>query len=80
MLGPWEVALFGDVALLKEVCHCDGGTLRTHTQTHTYTHRLKSDQCDSPLLLPADQEEHLAPPAPSLPACFHISHHDGLSL
>ena len=22
MLGPWEVALLGGVALLEEVCHC----------------------------------------------------------
>jgi hypothetical protein len=25
MLGPWEVALLGGVALLEEVCHCGGG-------------------------------------------------------
>ena len=25
MLGPWEVALLGDVALLEEVHHCGGG-------------------------------------------------------
>ena len=25
MLGPWEVTLLGDVALLEEVCHCVGG-------------------------------------------------------
>ena len=28
MLGPWEVALLGGVALLKEVCHCGDGALK----------------------------------------------------
>jgi hypothetical protein len=25
ILGPWEVAFLGGVALLEEVCHCVGG-------------------------------------------------------
>ena len=24
MLGPWEVALLGGMAVLEEVCHCVG--------------------------------------------------------
>lgn len=41
MLGPWEVALLGNVAFLQEVCHCGGGALSCFIYIH------KSDQCET---------------------------------
>ena len=71
MLGPWEVALLGGVALLEEGHHYGGGL-------------LSSTQCRrvSFFWLQLDQDvDFSAPPAPSLPGCCRASHHDnGLNL
>ena len=80
MLGPWEMALLGGVALLKEVCHCVVGVLYG-------LQMLKPHHVDESLLLPAFRSrsrcELSAPsPAPCLPGCCRASYHDdnGLNL
>ena len=36
MLGPWEVALLGGVALLEDVCHCGIGALSSHISVQVW--------------------------------------------
>jgi hypothetical protein len=78
LMCPWRVSLLGDVALLEEVCHCEGGLWGL-------IHRLKPcpvlRRCP---LLALDKDVWLlaSGPAPCLLACCHVPHHDdnGLSL
>lgn len=69
------VAQLGGVALLEQVCHCGGSSLRSYmlklcTQAQCETHSSLLGALDPDVDLSAPS------PAPCLPAHRHASHHD----
>ena len=75
LLGPWEVAVLGGVALLEEMCHC----VAVPALRFPSVQALPSVEGGLPLL-PVEQGSRCrtlgAPPAPSLPAWCRASYHD----
>jgi hypothetical protein len=77
MLGPWEVALLGGVALLEEgvalleeVCHYGGGGWGS------FAWALSSEE-ESLFWLSSDQDVEISAfPVPCLSEHCHASHHD----
>ena len=82
MLGPQGVALLGSVALLHG-CGLVGGSVLLYVLDFEvlYAQAMLS-VVHSLVLLPVDQDVELSAPspAPCLPECCHIYHHNGNGL